>query len=230
MVHRYGIRISLFFQYEKEEIAKLLRFESSNQPAGKTVSLPEYASNMKAGQRDIYYLASPSRQLAESSPYFEALKEKDVEILFCYEPYDELVLMQLQQFDMKKMTSVEKEMRQNPEEISTDSQDAMDLSNWIQSQLGSKAAKVKLTKRLESHPCLVSVEEMAAARHFVKTQGSNFSEEQRFNILQPTLEINPEHPIIKKLQDLKTSNPKLATLVTEQVSKSYSLWFLNIVD
>lgn len=38
-------------------------------------------------------------QLAESSPYFEALKEKDVEILFCYEPYDELVLMQLQQFD-----------------------------------------------------------------------------------------------------------------------------------
>ena len=50
----------------------------------------------------------PSRQLAESSPYFEALREKEVEILFCYEPYDELVLMQLQQFDKKKMTSVEK--------------------------------------------------------------------------------------------------------------------------
>ena len=40
------------------------------------------------------------------------------------------------------MTSVEKEMRQNPEDISTDSQNEMDLSNWIQSQLGSKAAKV----------------------------------------------------------------------------------------
>ena len=97
---------------------------------------------MKPGQRDIYYLAAPSRQLAESSPYFEALREKDVEILFCYEPYDELVLMQLQQFDKKKMTSVEKEMRSNPEDISTDSKDDMDLSNWIQSQLGSKAAKV----------------------------------------------------------------------------------------
>jgi TNF receptor-associated protein 1 len=47
---------------------------------------------MKAGQRDIYYLAAPSRQLAESSPYFEALKNKDVEILFCYESYDELVI------------------------------------------------------------------------------------------------------------------------------------------
>ena len=127
------------------------------------MSLPEYGANMKAGQRDIYYLAAPSRQLAESSPYFEALREKEVEILFCYEPYDELVLMQLQQFDKKKMTSVEKEMQQTPEEVifkisekflivtffiflifqvSSDSQDAMDLSNWIQSQLGSKAAKV----------------------------------------------------------------------------------------
>ena len=66
---------------------------------------------MKPGQRDVYYLAAPSRQLAESSPYFEALKNKDVEILFCYESYDELVLMQLQQFDKKKLTSVEKEMR-----------------------------------------------------------------------------------------------------------------------
>ena len=95
----------------------MLRFESSSQPAGKTVSLPEYGANMKAGQRDIYYLAAPSRQLAESSPYFEALREKEVEILFCYEPYDELVLMQLQQFDKKKMTSVEKEMQQTPEAV-----------------------------------------------------------------------------------------------------------------
>ena len=36
-----------------------MRFESSSQPAGKTVSLPEYGANMKAGQRDIYYLAAP---------------------------------------------------------------------------------------------------------------------------------------------------------------------------
>lgn len=172
---------------------------------------------MKAGQRDIYYLAAPSRQLAESSPYFEALKDKDVEILFCYEPYDELVLMQLQQFDQKKMTSVESDMRQTKEDLGTDSNEAMDLTNWIKAQLGSKAAEVKLTKRLESHPCVVTVQEMAAARHFIKTQGANFSEEQRFNILQPQLEINPDHPIMKKLPDLKNSNPKLATLVVEQL-------------
>jgi TNF receptor-associated protein 1 len=53
--------------------------------------------------------------LAESSPYFEALKKKDVEVLFCYEPYDELVLMQLRQFNSHNLTSVEKEMRQDRE-------------------------------------------------------------------------------------------------------------------
>ena len=58
---------------------------------------------------------------------------------------------------------------------------------------------------------------MAAARHFIKTQGSNFTEEQRYNILQPQLEINPEHAIMKKLFELKNSNPKLANLVVEQL-------------
>jgi HSP90 family molecular chaperone len=66
-----------------------------------------------------------SRALAESSPYFEALKKKDVEVLFCYEPYDELVLMQLRQFDGRNLTSVEKEMRQDKE-----SDDLTDLGEY----------------------------------------------------------------------------------------------------
>ena len=106
----------------------------------------------------------------------------------------------------------------SPEDVTAqDSQEAMDLTNWIQAQLGANTSKVKLTSRLESHPCVITVQEMAAARHFIKTQGANFSEEQRFNILQPQLEINPQHAIMKKLQDLKTSNPKLASLVAEQL-------------
>ena len=180
---------------------------------------------MRAGQRDIYYLAAPSRQLAESSPYYEAMKKKDVEILFCYESYDELVLMQLQQFDNKRLKSAEKEMREDPkdDQQTEDGKDSLDnsasdsLSDWMKTQLGTKAAKVKVTKRLESHPCVITIEEMAAGRHFIKTQGANFTEEQRYNILQPQLEINPSHEIIKKLATLRTSNPKLASLITEQL-------------
>jgi len=208
--------------YEKEEIAKLLRFESSTLPAGETVSLPEYSDRMRAGQRDIYYLNAPSRQLAENSPYFEALKSKDVEVIFCYEAYDELVLMQLAEFDKKKLTSVEKEMRQEPEDSKEDENalpqpDQHDLTDWIKFTLGPKAAKIKTTQRLESHPCVVTVEEMAAARHFIKTQGPSFSEEQRYQILQPTFEYNPSHPIVKKLSDLRKSNAPLAALVAEQL-------------
>lgn len=95
--------------------------------------------------------------------------------------------------------------------------DLADLTAWFQAQLGTKAARVKTTKKLHSHPCVVTVEEMAAARHFIKTQAANFSEEQRYNILQPQLEINPTHPIIKKLSELRKSNPKLASLIAEQL-------------
>ena len=171
-------------QYEKEEIAKLLRFECSSLPSGETISIPEYTEKMKAGQREIFYLSAPSRQLAENSPYFEALKKAGTEVLFCYEPYDELVLMQLQQFDKKTVTSVEKEMRAVGEEtvVTEDTlelKDQTDLTDWVKATLGPKAAKIKTTSKLESHPCVVTVEEMAAARHFIKTQGANFSEEQR---------------------------------------------------
>ena len=47
---------------------------SSQTAPGETITIVDYAANMKAGQRDIYYLAAPSRQLAENSPYYEALK------------------------------------------------------------------------------------------------------------------------------------------------------------
>merc|ERR1712059_166848 len=126
---------------------------------------------------------------------------------------------QLQQFDKKTVTSVEKEMRSGPAEETIVTDDTLELkeqtelTDWVKVTLGQKAAKIKTTSKLESHPCVVTVEEMAAARHFIKTQGTNFSEEQRYNILQPQFEINPSHPIIKKLADLRTSNPKLASLV-----------------
>lgn len=56
-----------------------------------------------------------SRALAEQSPYYESLKKRNVEVLFCYEPYDELVLMHLRQFKSYNLTSVEKEMRDDKE-------------------------------------------------------------------------------------------------------------------
>ncbi|CAB3359431.1 Hypothetical predicted protein [Cloeon dipterum] len=187
-------------QLDKEEISKLLRFESSTQKSGEKVTLPEYCSRMKKDQRDVYYLAAPSRALAEASPYYEAIRKKDIEVLFCYEPYDELVLMQLRQFDSKNLTSIEREMRMDRE--STDVTDygpdslskvsAEKLQKWMKSVLVGKAHTITVTQRLDTHPCVVTVEEMAAARHFVRTQSHQLTDEARFSLLQPRFEINPK--------------------------------------
>ena len=67
-----------------------------------------------------------SRELAEGSPYFEAIKEKNQEVLFCYEPYDELVLLQLMQFDGKNLVSVEKSVRRDQSDTVKD-----DTSNTL---------------------------------------------------------------------------------------------------
>lgn len=58
----------------------MLRYESSALPAGQLTSLNDYASRMKAGSRNIYYLCAPNRHLAEHSPYFEAMKKKEMEV------------------------------------------------------------------------------------------------------------------------------------------------------
>lgn len=211
---------------EREDIGKLLRF-NSNHVESKTgkISLTEYVARMKEEQKSIYYLAAPNRELAESSPYFEGLKSKDVEVLFCYEPYDELVLTQLQSFAGKEIVSVEKEMRSdtNANDLTNLDPDSLqrsqinELTEWIESQLAGKVATVKATTRLVEHPCVVTVENMAAARHFIRTQGHQIPEENRYALLQPQLEINPKHPIIKKLFELKTSNPELSQLLINQL-------------
>lgn len=184
---------------EKEDIAKLLRFETSNTKEGERISLEDYTKNV-GDQKDIYYLAAPNRVLAESSPYYESLKKRGVEVLFCYEPYDELVLMQLGMFKSKNLVSVEKEMRNDSgSDASADYGEGSllksqldELLPWIKERLSGKVANVKVTTRLDSHPCVVTVEEMAAARHFIKTQSHQLPEENRYALLQPQLEINPK--------------------------------------
>ncbi|KAK9878893.1 hypothetical protein WA026_003722 [Henosepilachna vigintioctopunctata] len=211
-------------QLEKEEAAKLLLFESSHQESGKKCTLAEYMSRVK-DERIIYYLAAPSRALAESSPYYESLKKRQQEVLFCFEPYDELVLMQLQQFKGYKLVSVEKDMRDDKQasdltnlgEDSLKRSEINELTEWVKNKLSGKAVAVNATTRLENHPCVVTVEEMAAARHFIRTQSHQLSEDRRYAILQPHLELNPKHIIIKKLHKLTKENPKLAELLAKQL-------------
>ncbi|XP_058800741.1 heat shock protein 75 kDa, mitochondrial isoform X2 [Phymastichus coffea] len=207
----------------KEEIAKLLRYESSNKHPGDVLSLPEYCERLAKEQKYIYYLSAPNRTLAEQSPYYESFKKRNLEVLFCYESYDELVLMHLHRFKSYDIISVEKDMhedamKQDKEKTALINEDEIkDLTNYMKRILKSKAHDVKVTDRLESHPCVVTVQDMAAARHFIRTKSHQFDDQMRYSLLQPRLEINPNHPLIKKLLKLKTSDEEIAKLLTDQL-------------
>jgi len=219
---------------QREEIAQLLRFETSHERNGKTKSLKEYVSNMKDDQTEIYFLCAPNRALAESSPYYESLKSRDVEVLFTYDENDEVVLAALKEFQKKNIVSAENFLvtcgddSKDNVDASLDSQDhklsekeVTDLMGWIQNTLGkTKVVNIKSSTRAVSHPAMITVPDMGAARRWLKFVKSGPNAELlkiKFDVLQPTLEINPNHDIILALNQLKSTNPLIANLLAEQL-------------
>jgi TNF receptor-associated protein 1 len=140
-------------QNEKEDIASLLRFETNKSEPGTLITLNDYIERMKPDQQHIYYYAAPSRDLAVSSPYFEAIKQKDYEILFFFEPYDEMVAMQLNQFKRKNLMSIEQEniADKNKDDTiiegdsrSLSNSEAQEMKEWLKKTLSSKIKHVKV--------------------------------------------------------------------------------------
>ncbi|VDN14290.1 unnamed protein product [Dibothriocephalus latus] len=171
-------------QSTRENIAKVLRYESSALPAGQLTSFDEYASRMRAGERNIYFLSAPNRHLAEASPYFEAIRKKspDTEVLFLYEPYDELVLMNLGQYDKKNLSSIEKFLSEDASNTDT------------------------VTRRLTSHPCLVTIREAGAMRHLLRTSLANRPATEKYQAMEPVLELNPQHTLVQYLYKLTSTD------------------------
>ena len=71
---------------------------------------------------------------------------------------------------------------------------------------------------------------MSAARHFLRTTMADKSEEERLRVLQETLEINPKHPIITKLYQIKSNDADLARLVAEQVGRMFYISATKILN
>lgn len=140
--------------------------------------------------------------------------------------------MQLISFKNHSLVSVEKEIRRSTSTEEADKlfdenllaskdflskKDTDDLIKYLRTELGNKVQNVKYTTKLDQHPCVVTVDDMASARHFIKTQSHQLTEDNRYALLQSVLEINPKHPIIKKLHKLITSDEKLASLLAQQI-------------
>ncbi|KAK4521415.1 uncharacterized protein ATC70_012030 [Mucor velutinosus] len=211
----------------KREIGKLLRFESSKSTNGSMISLEDYAKRSKEGQKRIYYLLTPKRKYAEESPYTEMFKKNGVELLYLYETVDEFVVNHLKEFQGYDLVSADspeaasdpllQQARDDTEGHALTDSDAKDLAKWIETTLGDEVVKgVDVSRRLASFPAIVLEHESPAMRKMMQMmQGSARMEESPST---PTvLEINPDHPVMKGLFNIRNQNPDLAKLVTEQI-------------
>jgi TNF receptor-associated protein 1 len=204
----------------REQLAKLVRFESTQTEPGKLTSLSEYVSRMGQDQKEIYYLFGPSREVMESSPQMEAFKSNKLEVLYLYEPVDEFVMSNLGKFEDKELVSADS-AEVKLDEIKTDkeslkSKEAKDLCKWIKEELAEKVNDVTVSKRLVDSPVIaLNADKMItpSMRKIMKSIHKEIGDTTN----QINLEINPKHTLILNLNKLKDSDVELAKLVTEQM-------------
>ncbi|MBI3885230.1 MAG: molecular chaperone HtpG [Opitutae bacterium] len=206
----------------KDQLVKLLRFESSLTDAGKTTSLADYVTRLKDAQKEIYYLNGASRAAIEAGPYLEGFKARNLEVLFCYEPVDEYVFNNVREFDGKKLIAADhadvklEDLPQTGESLSET--EIKELTEWLKATLGSHVADVKASDRLVGSPALATnadkfmTPQMRRMMKTMKRDEGGADEPVKVN-----LEINPRHAVIKRLAATRTSSPEKAQLVAEQL-------------
>ena len=186
----------------RDEIAGLLRFSSTT--AGtevEDVSLRDYTGRMKEGQEKIYYLIAPTLAAAASSPHLEAFRKKGIEVLLLGHPVDNWVVTSLREFDGRRLQSVaqgdpgfgtlEDEAEQQAKEQA--STDYAGLIARLKAVLEGTAHDVRVTTRLTTSPaCIVADEPEIDFNLIRRMRGSGVPS-------QPVLEINPEHPLVRRL-------------------------------
>jgi molecular chaperone HtpG len=204
----------------KDQLTKLLRFESSRTEKGKSTSLADYVSRMSEEQKEIYYLMGPNRASIEAGPYLEGFKARNLEVLFCFEPVDEYVMNNVREFETKKITAadhadVKLSDLPKPEGALSDDE-VKKLTGWLKDTLGERVAEVKSSDRLVDSPVLALNADKFMSPHMRRMMKA-MNRDGADNPLRVNLEINPRHAVIKRLTELQGANPDRAKLVAEQL-------------
>ncbi|EEF47679.1 heat shock protein, putative [Ricinus communis] len=188
-----------------KRITPLLRFHSSKSEDDLT-TLDEYVENMGENQKAIYYLATDSLKSAKSAPFLEKLVQKGIEVLYLIEPIDEVAIQNLQTYKEKKFVDISKEDLELGDEDEVKERETKQeyilLCDWVKQQLGDKVAKVQVSKRLSSSPCVLVSGKFgwsANMERLMKAQALGDTSSLEFMRGRRILEINPDHPIIKDL-------------------------------
>lgn len=226
-----GVTTDFAFQ---EELGKLLRFESSATEAGKTTSLTEYVERMAEGQDEIYYINGPNRVSIQSGPYVETFTKKNIEIIYTLEPIDDFVLSHLREFDGKKLVSADRSDLKLPDVAEQKKDDAVkeeetpaaeplaqpvldSLLKWTKEVLGDRVKDVRASNRLVASPAMIVNPDGFMTSTMERVLRTSGQAEGMPAFGAKDLEINPGHPLVKKLADLRTSDEAFAKEVVRQL-------------
>ncbi len=189
----------------KDKISKLLRFGSTHSNTEvQDVSLEDYIARMKEGQNKIYYITADSFASAKNSPHLEIFRTKDIEVLLLWDRVDEWMMSYLTEFDGKDFESVAKgdldlgdlEDKEDKEKVEKAADEYKSLIEHMKKVLEGKVKEVRVTNRLTNSPSCLVVEQQDMAlnmQKLLKQAGHQVPD------LQPTLEINPKHPLVERL-------------------------------
>ena len=189
----------------RERILKLLRYATSCNDDIST-SLADYKARMKEGQKAIYYVTADNLNAAKHSPQLELFKKKGIEVLLMAERVDEWAMNFVHEFDGTPMQNVSKGAVDLGDLQDAEEKKALDAAaeqfkpviEQLSASLSAKTKEVRVTTRLVDSPaCLVTGEGELSPQliRMLKDAG------QAVPDMKPILEINPEHPLVKKLQD-----------------------------
>jgi molecular chaperone HtpG len=189
----------------RDRLSKLLRFASTHDDSGApSVSFADYVGRMKEGQDTIYVITADSLAAAKNSPQLEIFKKKGIEVLLLTDRVDEWLLSHLYEFDGKPVQSVAKgavdlgKLQDEEEKKKTEeaAEQFKPLLERLQASLQDRTSAVRITSRLVDSPACLVVGEGDVSGHLARLlkQAGQAAPEAK-----PTLEINPEHALVKKL-------------------------------
>ena len=194
----------------KEKIADLLLFESTTKEPGEKTTLAHYIENLTDDQEEILYLAGENRDQIANSPYLERYKAEGREVLLMTDPIDDFVMPQLMEFKGKKLKAVNKGEQDDTDALKEEEKTFEGFIGYAKELLNG-VKEVKLTTRLKDSAAVLVGEENTMSPHIeemMRRMGQPVPE------TQSVLELNPEHPIVQKVQALHAANDSKAEALT----------------
>ena len=199
----------------KEKLQDLLLFESMN--SGKLMTLKEYSDAMPATQKAIYYITGDRREALEFSPQLEMFRKQGYDVLFLYEPMDEIIMDDIAKYAEKDLVSVlkgevkfdESVQKELDEKTKKETEENKELVEFLKKTLEDKVKDVRFSSRLTESPCCLvgdDYDPSVSMQRLFKAMGQESPDVKRI------LELNGESPLIGALKNLYEKDPSAASL------------------